>query len=185
MAERRVIGLAGHIGVGKSMIANYLVRKHGFHECSFSTALKWEVLRNFRRTLHAYVKLAHPTMPLNISVTHMLFDQRDEVTRALLQEYGTEVRRAQDPDYWVKLWRNSITVNYDRPIVAADVRFPNEAEAIRREGGQVWLVTRPERVGDYHSSETSLVGWTEFDRYVRNEWTPEKTYATVDLLLGE
>lgn len=41
-------------------------------------------------------------------------------------------------------------------LVVTDVRFPNEAEAIQREGGIVIRVLRPGMGGDAHASETSV-----------------------------
>lgn len=40
---------------------------------------------------------------------------------------------------WVEAWDHGV-----RTIVVPDVRFANEASAIRRAGGEVWMVYRPE-----------------------------------------
>jgi hypothetical protein len=56
-------------------------------------------------------------------------------------------------------------------VVTADVRFPNEANTIKRAGGRMWLIDRPGigltgRAGS-HSSETSMDGY-EYDAVLRN-----------------
>lgn len=87
--------------------------------------------------------------------------------RWLLQHYGTEYRRAQDPDYWANLGMEHAETILDRDpdtlIVVTDVRFANEADAIKaHRGGGVALVhaseaTRVARLGGkrtpVHASE--------------------------------
>jgi hypothetical protein len=57
--------------------------------------------------------------------------------RVLLQRLGTEVMRKRDPDYWAKEWRAKAfqQVSLGRGVAAADCRFPNELEVMRRLGG--------------------------------------------------
>lgn len=85
--------------------------------------------------------------------------------RTLLQWWGTDYRRAQDPNYWVK--RLMETLERDQPEVAlvTDVRFPNEVDAIHAAGGVVIKVTRttpPDVKVPEHPSESVLddyAGW--------------------------
>jgi hypothetical protein len=85
--------------------------------------------------------------------------------RTLLQWWGTDYRRKQDPDYWVK--RLTETLEREQPEVAliTDVRFPNEADAIHAMGGKVVKVTRTTKadiVVPAHPSEDMLndyAGW--------------------------
>jgi hypothetical protein len=85
----------------------------------------------------------------------------------LLQWWGTEFRRAQDPDYWVKQTFASIPANLDIALIT-DVRFPNEAQAVeqrdgynvnvqrlREDGAQYYATDRPVD----HPSETALDGY--------------------------
>lgn len=59
----------------------------------------------------------------------------------LLQWWGTEFRRAQDPDYWVKKLAASIPGNTNIALVS-DVRFVNEADYITGAGGYNVNVSR-------------------------------------------
>jgi len=85
--------------------------------------------------------------------------------RTLLQFWGTEFRRAQDPDYWVK--KTLAQIELDNPEVAliGDLRFPNEVEGIRAAGGYVVRVDRVGYVSDVpeHISEKALDGMSEMD----------------------
>jgi hypothetical protein len=66
--------------------------------------------------------------------------------RDILQWWGTEYRREQDPDYWVKrardLYRERIAAGVPG-LANCSVRFLNEAEWIHSEGGAVVRVHRP------------------------------------------
>ncbi len=90
--------------------------------------------------------------------------------RTLLQWWGTDYRRAQDPDYWVK--RLQETPERDNPEIAlvTDMRFPNEAEAIKRMGGylvKVERTTKPDIIVPAHPSEQALDGYTGWDFHIK------------------
>ncbi len=85
----------------------------------------------------------------------------------LLQWWGTEYRRAQDPDYWTKKLFESIPSNLDIALIT-DVRFPNEADGVRQRGGYNINVIRLRQDGTpyfstdrrgAHVSETALDGY--------------------------
>lgn len=89
--------------------------------------------------------------------------------RTLLQWWGTDYRRAQDPNYWVK--RMVETLQREQPEVAVitDVRFPNEAQAVHNLGGylvQVERTTQPDVAVPAHPSEQALQGYTGWDYYI-------------------
>jgi len=97
--------------------------------------------------------------------------------RRILQWWGTEYRRAQDPDYWTKAWGRKIEqldptrIN----ILVDDVRFMNELDVIRAHGGLIIKIERPGFAGaNNHSSETSLDGFTAWDAVVVNDGTLDK-----------
>lgn len=85
----------------------------------------------------------------------------------LLQWWGTEYRRAEDPNYWVKQWGASINSKANI-VLTTDMRFTNEAQAIKYAGGYTVQVNRlntdgtrfidPSREPN-HPSETQLDGY--------------------------
>lgn len=86
--------------------------------------------------------------------------------RALLQWWGTEFRRAQDPDYWVKKTMDRIAS--DRPEVAliCDLRFPNEMAGINGVGGYCVRVSRlgyksdvPEHISEHALDDVDRMDW--------------------------
>jgi hypothetical protein len=85
----------------------------------------------------------------------------------LLQWWGTEYRRTQDPEYWVKALVKGINPKADIVLVT-DMRFENEATTIKKIGGYTVQVSRlnvdgtpfvdPMRPAD-HISEIQLGGY--------------------------
>lgn len=76
--------------------------------------------------------------------------------RQFLQFYGTEAHREIfGSEFWVEaLLENPPECDV---LVITDVRFPNEAEAIRELGGEVWEIRRPETSAEpTHASEQPL-----------------------------
>ncbi len=86
--------------------------------------------------------------------------------RSLLQWWGTDYRRAQDPDYWVKRLRKTLDNHQPEVALITDVRFPNEADAIHAWGGYVVRVIRttaPDVQVHEHPSESILDGYHGWD----------------------
>lgn len=145
-----ILGIAGHMGSGKDTLAAYFIREHGYTRVGFADALKEEVLARLPRTLAAIGEVCYPEMS-QAAIGAYLLRVKPPVIRALLQEYGTGVRRADDPEYWVdRLARRWPPWYY---TVVPDVRFQNEVDYIKMWGGLVVRVERPGYEGDEHASE--------------------------------
>ena len=73
--------------------------------------------------------------------------------RAFLQHFGSEVMRSINDGIWI----DCTLSNCGKDAIISDVRFPNEAKAIKEQGG---IIIRVEREGlqssDTHSSETAM-----------------------------
>ena len=80
--------------------------------------------------------------------------------RRVLQWWGTEYRRGQDPYYWLK----SIDLSPDGVVIVDDVRFPNEGDFLRGLGGCLLQITgRSDEAVPAHASEETqwLAGQVE------------------------
>ena len=129
--------------------------------------------------------------------------------RELLQQTGTEAMRDQIHE---NVWVNALFADYDPRVVAryngheleayshkwliTDVRFPNEAQAIKDRGGIVIRLNRSDdvRLGAFfklqgiqpvqHPSETALDDYN-FDEVIQNDGTIEELTEKVKQLLAK
>lgn len=114
----------------------------------------------------------------------------------LLQWWGTDYRRAQNPNYWTEKLFASISSNVDVALVT-DVRFPNEALGIKQRGGYCVNVQRLREDGSQyfscdrpvvHPSETALDGYN-WDFYIKTKeghaaLTAEQAITLAEYLRG-
>lgn len=131
--SRLLVGLIGQAGSGKSALARHLVTRHGFVRMRFA--------ENLKTMLRIGLGLTEEQIDGDAKMVP-LADYGGRTPRELMQTLGTEWgRRLVHPDVWVIAWRRSLPAT--GLVCVDDVRFPNEAAAIRAEGGLLWRITRP------------------------------------------
>lgn len=124
-----------------------------------------------------------------------LFDEHTLTGRELLQKIGTEVGRSIHPETWINALFSDYTLELRRVPninggttiadgypnwIITDVRFPNEADAIRARGGVVIRVNRPTVVIDQHASEISLDDYNKFDYIIENTGSLDDLHRNVE-----
>lgn len=157
-----IIGLTGKKGSGKDTVGSYLVEQHGFVRVSFAEPLKSSVAALFDlpvKQIEKWKNDPHAVVALGLKVEDGWILGDEMAFRAFLQRYGTEAHREQfGDDFWVEQGKRAIRDAKSlgaAGIVVTDVRFDNEADAIRSMGGSIVRVFRPEaeRGDDSHASE--------------------------------
>jgi hypothetical protein len=121
------IGICGRNGVGKSTIADMLVKSKGFEEHSFADKLKRIVsgVSGF-----SYEFLTNPTNRKDRETI------KDSVTgftaRELMQKIGTAFRKHVSKDFWVNQLRATINHLDSKvsKVVISDCRYPNEIDYV-------------------------------------------------------
>lgn len=170
----RVVGLTGLPGSGKDLSAA-LLSMIGFTRQSFADPLREEVAAYFHRGGQPVPQI------LNQAINELIEFHGGEwsecskevwekptslLMRRILQLWGTEFRRNQAPNYWIKKAEENIL----GPTVFSDCRFPNEAELVRMHGGEIWLIKRPgvepEGIKDHVSNQQ-----IPYDQVVDNSGT--------------
>lgn len=150
-----LIGLHGKAQSGKSTVAEHLFT-HGFDEMTFAYPLKELVVDLFDLS---WDQVLDEELKEKIDLRYGMSPRR------MLQHLGTDVFREIYPNIWVDhLIRRIKRLKKDKPelrIVASDVRFKNEKEAIEKEGGYVWKIVRRGNTGsssgiEGHASECDL-----------------------------
>lgn len=182
----KLIGLMGAAGSGKSTAAAHLVKEHGFVEVTMAGPLKDLCAKFFdwdrdRLDELGYKEGQDPKLPEGWS------------RRRVLQHVGTECFRTIDPNVWIKqVLRQMDNVWSDEeatktPIVISDIRFPNEVDLIRANGG---LTVRVERIDlDFksmtpaHASEDALAGFAP-NYVLRAKFGVDRVQAAVDRMMG-
>lgn len=177
-----IIGLSGYAQTGKDTVAKHLVEHYGYNRIAFADPMR-EALYALNPTITDIPELAGVRLQWLVDKMGWDFVKVDSPeTRGLLQRFGTEVgRKLWGENFWVDRAMEKAS-QFDL-VVITDVRFPNEYQAIKEAGGEVWRI---EKVGvdavNAHASETSLDGHF-FDGIITNNSTIDDLYATVDYLM--
>jgi hypothetical protein len=180
-----VIGLTGLAGAGKDTVADTLCTHAGFTKLAFADALRLEVASAYRlfdrytllsdratkelpTDAMAFCRCYDDAFVERLMALHSHeqpdFDQeawlyQPRSPRQILQLWGTEYRRAEQPNYWstkVAMHIAAGLANGHARWVVTDCRFGNEVRAIRSLGGEIWQVMR-QGLADLeagHSSQT-------------------------------
>lgn len=165
----KVIGLSGYAQVGKDTVAQVLVQKYAFERIAFADSI-----RNFLYEVDPIVgQVANEPIYLSKLVDRDGWEvakQSPEVRR-LLQRTGVAARNQWAKEFWISQALKKMFPAGPRQYVVTDVRFPNEAEAIRLLGGEIWRVTRGDsKAVNSHVSESALDNF-KFDKVIENNGT--------------
>ncbi len=170
--KQHIYGLTGFASVGKDTVADLLVEHLRFRKMAFADALRGEVANGFgidlvhllrpetkhhpltalamRRAPHEF--LAAVVLALSVAAPDHRLVLSDEwldaprSPRQIMQWWGTEYRRAQEPRYWTRRLLERVVYHQrdgELRFVITDCRFANEVDTLLAMGGELWQITRP------------------------------------------
>lgn len=149
----RIVAFTGYARSGKDTAAKALTGE-GWTRVGFADALKDLALR-----INPMVSGGGP-ITLRMAVGEAGWDEAKQIwplARKSLQEIGVGVRDVIGEDTWVDIVRRKLN-GLKTSAVITDLRFPNEAEAVRKWGG--WIIRIDRHTGSEswrdHVSETSI-----------------------------
>lgn len=153
MRKRIIIGFTGQAGTGKDTAANHLVDYHGFVNRSHADPLKKGVAMLIGKPLEWLEARETKEAPLS--------RLGGKSYREILQIIGTEVFRDKcREDYWMNLFEEYLIEHPTQNVAVSSIRFENEAEQIRKLGGYIIHMQRPNNpfkpVNTGHASEQVL-----------------------------
>lgn len=180
------IGLVGPMGSGKTTAANRLVDAYGYRRIALADPLK-DVSVKMIQVFMEEMNRAEP-----LFTRKELDDNKDPHFRPFLQWVGTDLGRVYlGPDtIWIDKFLETAQYS-DQPVVCDDVRFVNEAEALRDAGFTIIRIIRDEAqmlsyqagVVNNHVSERDM-GAIEEDITLFNHGGPD-FYDAIDNLWRE
>jgi len=155
-----IVGFAGYAGAGKDTLANAIER----------------YAARFVNSNTAKIAFADPMrdmlLALGVPREYMVERALKEVLipgfgrsyRQLAQTLGTEWGRVcHGEDFWVNAAANRVDKSGAELVLMTDVRFPNEADYLRRRGGYLVRVNRAAAVPvNPHESETHVPNFKPF-----------------------
>lgn len=193
-----IIGVAGRDRAGKSTVAAALAA-HGYTVINFADTLKDMAVAIDPPIEDPNTGRVYGLASLVQEYGWEVVKDRFPGARRFLRRLATEgVREHLDPNAWVTAWRKRVMQHLRKrvmqhrdasedtvPVVAGDVRFRNEADAIIASGGQIWLVDRPLLTadGEQHVSENPLPDEL-ITRTIRNDGTVEDLTERVEKLIS-
>lgn len=146
-AVSRLVGLTGRKGSGKDTVGALLRRVYGFRTLAFADPLKAAAREWYGLTRE------QTDGPLNLKEAT---DPRWGLSpREILQRLGTEVGRSIHPETWTRYALRRIDGDPRARWAVTDVRFPNEADAIRLHGGFLIRIDRPGFATGRHEEHAS------------------------------
>jgi len=173
-----IIGLSGYAQSGKDTTAELLCLNYKYKRQSFADPMR-QALMIINPKLDSITRLSEYVDDYGWEIAK----QNPEVRR-LLQVFGTDFgRKMLGADVWVKMLMDKL--NYEDRVVISDVRYPNEAEAIRKLGGSVWRINRRNHSAvNGHPSEHAMDNYM-FNYVIYNDGTLDDLSDEVFMLAME
>ena len=169
-----ILGIAGKKGSGKDTIGEFLCQKYNFTRYAFGDPVK-EVCR----------------ILFGFTDNQLYGNTKEEMTnlgitpRRAFQVIGTEFGRKEmhnlipelqieNGNLWIEIFKRVCSSKNN--IVITDVRFQNEANAIKSKGGKIIMIESKYAKKDEHESEQIKV---EYDYLIKNNGTKDELYDQI------
>lgn len=137
---KTLLGLIGPAGCGKDSISD-LLKIEGFRRTASADVMKDDLCRYLqidRLTLESHKNKDLDVVEHNPYMDgHLVFNLS---IRRFIQEYGMDMRNRHGDDYWINLSVKSMVDDHDK-IVVTDIRFQNEWDYVKRNGGFIIYIS--------------------------------------------
>ncbi|MBY3434788.1 deoxynucleotide monophosphate kinase family protein [Rhizobium laguerreae] len=165
-----VVAFTGQAGAGKSTATRYLVEQHGYTLVKFAGPLK-DMMRA--------IGLGEDDIEgCDKELSNSLLCGK--TPRHAMQTLGTQWGRdCIGPGFWIGLWRDSVERVFAKSgrVVTDDCRFPNEALAVRKLGGDIYKIAGRGGIAGDHVSER---GCGDHDLVIANAGAVEELHGKIE-----
>lgn len=162
---------------GKSTVAEYLIKYHGYKRLKFAQVLK-DMLAVF---LNYFVD--DPWAYLEGTKKENVIPGLDVTARHLMQTLGDEWgRQCVAEDVWIRVVLQQIQKNPSTLFVVDDLRYPNEYTALAQLGFTFVNLVGHGQLTSEHSSEGSLNGF-DWDHTIYNDDTIQNLLNRVETII--
>lgn len=179
----KIIGISGKAGSGKDTAAGFIMAVHPMaRKTAFADDLKLQAIRLWAEDTGRGWPFSEF---IDLMTPHQLLVQANNLKlgvpafRTFLQELGQRKRQDEGLDYWInRAFATHVERHGDRPMLVTDVRYQNEAEAIRKRRGLLLRIERPRFDNGLsveqraHPSETDLDEYEDFNAIIENNGDP-------------
>lgn len=176
-----LIGICGQKGAGKDTLGDYIIEKYGYSQYAFANPLK--------KIIKELFDLSDEQLFGSLKET---VDPRWNTTPRILMQYiGTELFRNQlkklipelsCENLWIRKFHDWYSKQADNNVIISDIRFIDEFDAVKQNGGLIIKVTRDLEYSDDHISE-QFFQTVEPNYTVENNGTMEELYIQIDDIL--
>ncbi len=183
-----LFAFSGFKNSGKDTAAKVLIEEYGFTKVAFADALREALL-----ILDPLVGYIQYDMEIHESRLSYVIENNGwdwaknniPEVRRLMQVFGTEVGRTLlGEDVWVDILSKKIpdVRNPESRYVITDCRFPNEAQFVHTNLGDICWITRPDVRSDGHKSESDEI-INVADYFFANDTTIEELQEDIRFLM--
>ena len=149
-----LIAISGKANTGKDHVSKLIQRIYGYYPFSFALHFKMELVG------------------MGKVVYEDVMDTKPPHVRDMIQQRGTENGRVlHGDDIWIQTvdsWFTYFSKNWNiNKFIITDIRFPNEADYVKRVGGKVFRIQSKDRLqsSKLNSTQLSHISETALDSY--------------------
>lgn len=185
-----IIGICGKKYNGKDTVADYLVAHHNFTKLSFAEPIKKivQIIFNFsEEQINGGLKETIDT-DWNITPRQTFQYIGDDLIKRQIHHILPEIGE----NIWVRLLENKLEKLVEKSgggkYVISDVRFQNEADMIRKYGGVIIKIIKPDTHHHHHhhdTHESECVNISPIDFTVMNDDDLHTLHGKINKLVEE
>lgn len=196
-----LIGISGKIGSGKNEVADMLsymlfrketgtfeeFQKQQYYRNQYLANGMYDRAEDFLPNIHSFANNLKRCTAICTGIDYHSLENRAQKAseipwlglthRQLLQRFAEAIRGQINENFWVE----SMLATYQNSEtwIISDLRYRNEAEALKERGAILARIHRPRLGYDEHISEVNLDNYQDFDYHIDNTGDLEDLYESV------